>query len=176
MKKLILGSALYALRQRLLKNQLAKEKAIQSLAFSEKKLTFKKQELTAFALQLAHKNNVLEDLQIRVENLDSEKSREVQRIVNAIELNKNDDESWEEFRRRFATVHPDFENHIQRQFPNITANEMRLMSLMKMNLGNKEIANILNISGNGIKKARYRLRKKLNLQTEDSLEATIINL
>jgi DNA-binding CsgD family transcriptional regulator len=50
------------------------------------------------------------------------------------------------------------------------------MALLKMNLSNKEIANILNISGAGIKKARYRLRKKLGLETTDSLEELVITL
>jgi len=39
-----------------------------------------------------------------------------------------------------------------------------------MNLGSKEIASILNISDMGVKKARYRLRKKLSLNSEESLE------
>ena len=45
-----------------------------------------------------------------------------------------------------------------------------------MNLSSKKIANILNISNDGIKKARYRLRKKLNLATEDSLQEFILTL
>jgi DNA-binding CsgD family transcriptional regulator len=51
-----------------------------------------------------------------------------------------------------------------------------LMSLLKMNLSSKEIANILNISMEGVKKARYRLRKKLNLSTEESLQELVIEL
>ncbi len=47
---------------------------------------------------------------------------------------------------------------------------------MKMNLTSKEIANILNISNDGIKKARYRLRKKLDLETKDSLEEFVMAL
>ena len=48
------------------------------------------------------------------------------------------------------------------------------MALMKMNLSSKEIANILNISSDGIKKARQRLRKKMGIDSNDSLEATVI--
>jgi len=39
-----------------------------------------------------------------------------------------------------------------------------------MNLSSKEIANMLNISDDGIKKARYRLRKKLNLDHENDFQ------
>ncbi|MCB0427824.1 MAG: sigma-70 family RNA polymerase sigma factor, partial [Mangrovimonas sp.] len=44
------------------------------------------------------------------------------------------------------------------------------------NMSTKEIANILNISVEGVKKARYRLRKKLDLTTDDSLHEQIIKL
>jgi len=39
-----------------------------------------------------------------------------------------------------------------------------------MNLSYKEIADILNVSIPGIKKARHRLRRKMNLSTDASLE------
>lgn len=69
-----------------------------------------------------------------------------------------------------------FNAKVQQQYPNITSNDLRLMALMKMNLSSKEIANILNISGDGVKKARHRLRKKIGLEPTDSLEAIIISL
>jgi DNA-binding CsgD family transcriptional regulator len=50
------------------------------------------------------------------------------------------------------------------------------MALIKMNLSSKEIANILYIFIAGIKKARQRLRRKLGLETGDSLEEVIITL
>ena len=45
-----------------------------------------------------------------------------------------------------------------------------------MNLSSKEIANILNISQEGIKKARYRLRKKLNITTKESLQDVVLSI
>jgi len=63
-----------------------------------------------------------------------------------------------------------------RSYPEVSNNDLRLMSLLKMNLSSKEIANILNISVEGVKKARYRLRKKLNLNTEESPQELVIEL
>ena len=63
-----------------------------------------------------------------------------------------------------------------KSYPEVSTNDLRLMSLLKMNLSSKEIANILNISIEGVKKARYRLRKKLNLNTEESLQELVIEL
>jgi len=45
-----------------------------------------------------------------------------------------------------------------------------------MNLSSKEIANILNIPIPGIKKARQRLRKKMGLETRDSLAAAVLSI
>ena len=45
-----------------------------------------------------------------------------------------------------------------------------------MNLSIKEMANILNISVAGVKKARQRLRKKMNLSTKDSLEVAVLDI
>jgi DNA-binding CsgD family transcriptional regulator len=50
------------------------------------------------------------------------------------------------------------------------------MALLKMNLSSKEIANILNISAEGIKKARYRLRKKLSINSDETLQDMIISM
>ena len=44
-----------------------------------------------------------------------------------------------------------------------------------MNLSSKEIANILNISPEGIKKARYRLRKKLGISTQNNSISAYLN-
>jgi DNA-binding CsgD family transcriptional regulator len=45
--------------------------------------------------------------------------------------------------------------------------EVRLISLLKMNMTSKEIADIMGISDSGVKKARYRLRKKMNLEDSE---------
>ena len=172
----IFGILVYGLRQRLSKNKIAKEKVEQELNFHQKELEMKKQELTAYALQVAHKNEVLEGIKTNVSEIKEYNSRHLQKIINTINFNQHDDDFWEGFRQRFLSLHKDFESNIQKSFPDITPNELRLMSLLKMNLSSKEIANVLNVSADGIKKARYRLRKKLGLATGDSLENFIIQL
>ena len=58
-------------------------------------------------------------------------------------------------------VHKNFESDVKSRYPEVTSNDLRLMSLMRMNLSSKEIASLLNVSQEGVKKARYRLRKKM---------------
>ncbi|MFK7833557.1 MAG: hypothetical protein AB8B52_09790 [Winogradskyella sp.] len=163
--------AAYAFYQRNKRNKLDKEKA-------EANLEFKTKELTTHALHLAKKNEVLNDLKQKAEALkgDVNSNRGYQTLIQMINFDLQDDDNWENFSKYFEEVHKDFSTKAQQQFPNITTNDLRLMALMKMNLSSKEIANILNISNDGIKKARYRLRKKLNLETKDSLQEFILTL
>lgn len=174
----LFGMLFYAMRQRLKNNKLAKEKAEQELDFNQKELELRKQELTAYALQIAQKNELLETIKSDVSQLKTSntESRDLQKIVNTISINQTDDESWESFRKRFLAVHKDFEKDVQDKFPKVTVNELRIMALLKMQLSSKEIANILNISAEGIKKARYRLRKKLGMESGESLELLILGL
>nr|NQU91355.1 hypothetical protein [Bacteroidota bacterium] len=53
--------------------------------------------------------------------------------------------------------------------PNLTQNELKLCSYLRMNLSTKEIAQMLNISLESVTTKRYRLRKKLQLENEENL-------
>jgi DNA-binding CsgD family transcriptional regulator len=161
----------YGMRQKIKRNRAEKEKV-------DNELAFKKKELTTHALHLANKNEILEDLKLQIDDLkrNGDQSHEYNRIINTITFNLQDDKNWENFSRHFEQVHKDFNSQIKQKYPEVTSNELRLMALLKMNLSSKEIANMLNISTEGIKKARYRLRKKLNINTDDSLQDLIISL
>jgi tetratricopeptide (TPR) repeat protein len=161
----------YGLRQKMKRNKIERAKLDSDLAFKEK-------ELTTHALHLAHKNEVLLDLKSQLKELknDGNNSKNYQKVINTINLDINNDSNWDQFRTYFEDVHKDFNSKVMRNYPEVTNNDLRLMSLLKMNLSSKEIANILNISIEGVKKARYRLRKKLNLNTEESLQELVIEL
>ena len=168
---LVFGFGFYGIRQKLKRNKAEKEKV-------DAELAFKKKELTTHALHLAKKNEVLEGLKQKAEELKKEETTKngYQQLIRTINFDLQDDTNWKNFSHYFEQVHKDFNKNVKAKFPDITSNELRLLALMKMNLSSKEIANILNISQEGIKKARYRLRKKLNIATEDSLQDLVLNL
>ncbi|MBL6664190.1 MAG: hypothetical protein ISP71_08845, partial [Flavobacteriales bacterium] len=59
---------------------------------------------------------------------------------------------------------------------NLTHNDLRLCTYLRLNLSSKEIAQLLNISTKSVEVKRYRLRKKLDLAHEQSLTDYIMNL
>ena len=70
------------------------------------------------------------------------------------------------FEANFERVHHEFFNELKERYPDLTSKELRLCALVKMNLTNKEIAPIMNISIRGIETARYRLRKRLSIHDD----------
>ena len=86
-----------------------------------------------------------------------------------------DDEEWDQFGKEFSSIHQEWMDKLKSQYGDFSTTEWRLISLMKMNLSSKNIANILRISTNGVKKARYRLRKKMDLTSELDLQDYLIS-
>ena len=163
------GAGFYSFRQRIKRNRLEKEKL-------DAELDHKKKELTSHALHLAKKNEVLLSLKEQVESLTNGNSSEFRSVLNTINFDLKDEENWDQFMQYFEQVHRNFSKDVRLKYPNITPGELRFMALLKMNLSSKEIANMLNITADGVKKARQRLRRKLDLSPEDSLEATVTTL
>jgi DNA-binding response OmpR family regulator/DNA-binding CsgD family transcriptional regulator len=78
--------------------------------------------------------------------------------------------TWEHFQDYFNKVHPDFSNNLLNAYPGITPEELKLSYLLRLNMSSKDIAEITNKEIHSIDIARYRLRKKLNLERNEKLQ------
>lgn len=87
----------------------------------------------------------------------------------------SDEESWSMFQTNFDRIHENFFRNLKREYPDLTPGDLRFCALLRLNMPTKEIAKFLNISVRGVDAARYRLRKKFNLSSEDSLTDFMIN-
>ncbi len=79
------------------------------------------------------------------------------------------DNDWAQFAAHFDNVHSDFFKNLKSRYPNLSAHELKLCAYLRMNLSSKEIAQLENISVRGVELGRYRLRKKIQIQTETNL-------
>lgn len=155
------------------------EKAIEKskLEQAEIALESKKKELTSKVLQLAQKNEFLAGLGSELESLRSNVDSTVNKTSNSIskKIRRDiaNDNQWEQFSTEFSSVHKGFLDSVIKKHGNFSKTEIRLISLLKMNLSSKEIADVLGISQEGIKKARYRLRIKMNLE-DSQLQAYLL--
>ena len=62
------------------------------------------------------------------------------------------------------------------KYPTLAPNEIRMAYLMRMNLETKDIANLLNITPDGVKKARYRMRKTMEQDSTVNLTEYFMQL
>ena len=99
-------------------------------------------------------------------------------LKNELEImfKNNEVPSLESFFSEFEKLYPDFMTSLFKISPNLTANEIKLAAFLRLNLSSKEISKLLNITPESVNKARYRLRKKLQLSAKVDLSTFIINL
>lgn len=156
-------------------HQQREELAAQNLAL----IKSKKEQLDLYTRRLLEKSELVDQLSSEVESLkrkpvaDQEQVQKFSKVLHSTILT---DEDWEQFKKTFEGVYPNFFASLRYRFPDITAAELRLAALIKMNLTLKEAANTLGISAESVKKSRYRLKKKIELGEEDSLEDFIRGL
>lgn len=146
----------------------------------EKEVEAKQSRLSASVLQTAHKNQFLEDLKAQI--LKSElggkegRSPEFRKLIRAIDSELKQEDYWEQFQLSFNQMHQDFVHQLHLQHPNLTGNDSRLCCFIRMGFSNAEIASILNITINGVEQSKYRLKKKLDMDKDSSLNEYIWQL
>ncbi|MCE7996925.1 MAG: helix-turn-helix transcriptional regulator [Roseivirga sp.] len=63
-----------------------------------------------------------------------------------------------------------FQERLKTQYPKLTAYDIRLCTYLKASLSTKEIALLLNITPDSVKKAKHRLRKKVGAPPEKAIQ------
>ena len=160
-------------------HQLEMEKAEKELialrnAKLEAEIQHKTTELASTAMHLVQKGELLgkvKDQMMKLKKVaDNDKdSDDYKKLIRVINEEDKMDEQWEHFAMHFDKVHSDFLLALKNKYPRLSANELKLCAYLRMNLTTKEIAKLMNISVRGVEISRYRLRKKLQVPTEENL-------
>lgn len=133
----------------------------------------KSKQLANYTLQLSQKKELFNELQtdlksLREINKNDESRRRISQIFQKLHQNKIGEEFMDIFDVNFEKVNHNFFEGLKKINSTLTKRELRLCAFVKMDLTNKEIAPLLNISIRGVENARYRVRKKLNVQHEEN--------
>jgi tetratricopeptide (TPR) repeat protein/DNA-binding CsgD family transcriptional regulator len=140
-------------------------------AYLEEELKYRFSELEFFALHIVQKNNLLNELKADFKALKGKESTStainsiVLKINNTIKKNKE----LELFSKRVDEVNASFYKVLETKFPDLTNNEKKLCTLIKLNLSSKEIAVLNDVTEGAITMARYRLRKKIGIEHDENL-------
>jgi PAS domain S-box-containing protein len=137
-----------------------------------KSIEEKKRELVSSAMRMIHmsetNDKLMHDLETLTKHIDSGGKELLNQISSRYRM-RSLDLTWKEFEMRFEKVYEDFYIRLSKIHPNLTSGDKKISALLRLNLTSKEIAAITFQDAKSIDMARYRLRKKLNLSTENSL-------
>lgn len=147
----------------------------------EKELTEKGKELASMALDAYSRQQVIE--QLRQSLHDGSRSKGLgpfirtlsSRLQSLSSSDSNGDEFWSMFERNFDLIHEHFFRNLRLRYPQLTASDLRMCALMRLNLSTKDIARFQSMTVRGVETARYRLRKKLNVPAGTNLTEFMID-
>ncbi len=134
-------------------------------------LALNKQKLGMASLHNMSKNDLIEDLRGRLETFKGMtiQSDDIGKLLNFIDKSIKIDEQWTTFKKHFEEVHSGFFTRLGNKYPRLTDKERKVCAYYRVNLSNKEIALLLGIAPDSVKKGRNRLRKKLELTPNQSI-------
>ncbi len=131
-------------------------------------------QLADYTMNMIKKNELL----IRLKNEIQRQENEMKdlypvhyhdKLVKLIDRNITSEDDWKTFENHFDQAHETFFKRLKEEYPTLTPSDLKLCAYLRLNLASKEIAPLLNISLRGVEVRRYRLRKRLNMNTEENL-------
>lgn len=133
----------------------------------------KESQLSAVTIQMIEKNQILDEIKNIINKKAPNSESELKKLVSKYTIQDN---NWRDFDHYFESVNKNFYTRLKQKYPDISSNDLKICALIKLNLSIKEMASILNISPDSVKTARHRLRKKLQLNTEENLTDFILSV
>ena len=145
------------------------------------KLEQKRKELNSVLLNISEQREFYENITIQVSELIGSpdvkmRDERLKELLVLLKQKMSFTKEIDEYYGQIEQIHKDFQMKLEDRFPDLTDNEKRLATLLRLNFSSKEIATFMNISPKSVEIARYRLRKKLDLKPGENLTQFLINL
>ena len=131
---------------------------------SEKKLAETHNSVEAYKTYLIEKTQQVKRLEEVISTMKNQSQNTANKKTNALEQLLSShlmtDENWNLFKQAFIAEQPDYYNDLLDSLPDVTESNLRIILLQRMGLNNQEIAGVLGVTFDAVKKAKQRLRKK----------------
>ncbi len=176
---LLLG---FYFQSRFLTKKKEKELEYQKSTFERDKLKYdldyKTKELASSAIQMAKRNEKLNEIKEKLVETStiarSEVSSRIKSIISEIDNDLKNQSNWESFELNFNLIHNNFITRLAEAYPSLSQTDIKICAFMRMNLSSKEIAELLNITQASLETSRIRIRKKLDLDSSVYLSNFIL--
>lgn len=176
-------AGLYALNQNRQKRRQEKQVLVEQQKRADQMLAHATAQLDQYMSHLQAKNQLIETISVELSQANHQPpaitpnpsaTSPISGLLQRVILTEAD---WQQFKHLFEQVHPGFFVTLHDRFADLTPAEIRLLALLKLAIPTKEMAFMLGVTGETIRKSRYRLRRKLEQrQTDTTLESLIAQL
>ncbi len=157
-----------------IEKQLREKEALASLEQERLKneLEVKNRKLTAKALYLSSKNDLIEEVvQSLSKHTEIADNPQLKKQINELKKHLKKDTQWDSFFTHFEEINQGFLDRLRSKHPKLTPSDIRFITYLYMNLSNKEIASLLNITPQSCRKRKERISKKIDLPLNTTLHA-----
>lgn len=140
----------------------------------------KQRDLSNFALNLTQNQEWVQRISAKLEQINSAKPSAKEQLFKEFEMEFRNKTTYDKDTKivyeRLDKLSDAFYSKLKTKFPKLSKNEIRLCSLIRLNMNSKSIATLQSITIASVNTSRYRLRKKLNLSENDDLDNFIQNI
>lgn len=121
----------------------------------------------ANAIQIERKNQLLKGIQQKIE----QNNLQLTGLKNTLKLEKHTEKQLNNKLNEFKDIKPEFFEKLKEISDNkLTDLDLKYCAYFYLGLSNKEIANNLNVEAKSVRMTKYRIKKKLKLISNQSLE------
>ena len=158
-------------------NQLRQTKLTSQIEELHTEVSLKKEEVTDLMketlIHLRTKEKLADDLS---KLSDQEDGVSLRSIIAELKADKLEDTKLILLKKNIETLNYEFLKRLRIKHSSLTKTDIEVCSFIKLGLSRKEISNLRKTSLGAIKSTRFRLKKKLQLSENESLDAYIQNL
>ena len=147
--------------------QLEKQMADVKQQAADAEIAAAREQMDLFTRRLHEKTQLLDQLQQQAALEGREIQHEIIQDLTRQAILTEDD--WQYFKVNFDKIYPGFFMRLRQAAPGITMAEQRMAALTLLNMNGREVAAILGISPDSVRKNRQRLRQRLQLEAQDDL-------
>lgn len=131
----------------------------------------KTKELASTSMQLLENSGALIKVRDELAKLDmgNDEDSNLKRINSLLKDIEKNSANWNQFASHFDELNDGFLNKLKEKHPGLSRNDLKVCAYLKLHFTSKQIAQLQNITVRGVEIHRYRLRKKLEIDTDLSL-------
>ncbi|RGN51250.1 MULTISPECIES: tetratricopeptide repeat protein [unclassified Bacteroides] len=143
----------------------------------EHEIELKNKELVSKALFLANRNELIANLVNTLsESQDLSANPKLKDNIRQLKNQLRENGEWDSFMTHFEQTNQRFIVALREKHPSLTANEVRFLSFIYINLNTKEISSLLNITPEYCKKKKQQISQKMGLTSTSLLYSYLFSL